>query len=30
MKEDKPAKKPSKAINLDYTEKIVNNMIDQR
>jgi len=30
MKEDKPAKKPSKAINLDYAEKIVNNMIDQR
>ena len=24
MKEDRPAKKPSKAINLDYVEKICN------
>ena len=30
MKEEKPAKKTSKAINLDYIEKICNNLFEYR
>ena len=30
LKEDKPPKKPNKAINLDYTEKVMNNLIEHR
>ena len=30
MKEDRPAKKPSKAINLDYVEKICNQLFEHR